>query len=121
MLRASQVERLSEDILGLVSRVREIQVGDEELGKEASGESFDANASESIPVFFLSSFLPDLSLSFVAKEFCHSSFLISLGFFGDLSCFLPLGFFQRAKFLHFLSDLIVEENLTVRIIQRSNN
>lgn len=38
MFRARQVERLSEDILGLVPRIREIQVRHEELGEKASGE-----------------------------------------------------------------------------------
>jgi len=39
MFGACQVQRLPEDLFRLVSRVREVQVGDEELGKEASGKS----------------------------------------------------------------------------------
>lgn len=39
MFGARQVQRLPEDLFGLVSRVREVQVGDEELGEEASGKS----------------------------------------------------------------------------------
>lgn len=40
MHSAAQEHRLPEDLLGLVQRVREIQIGDEIVGKETSGEWF---------------------------------------------------------------------------------
>lgn len=47
MFGTRQVQRLPEDLFGLVSRVREVQVGDEDLGKKASGKLIHPTRSSS--------------------------------------------------------------------------